>query len=413
MANTRPGILQILRDSFWNPNHDKRSIIDGINYYPEYYSTGSTSGEIVTETNGSRISTVFNCINLIAQDVAQTPFSVYRNTNLGRQEQPQNPAAYLINERSNDYMSAYSWTYSMVYSYLVHGNGYSYILRDSSYNPIALLPLHPNSVTLDVVDGYVYATVDGIGAVSYDDILHYKLYTIDGLRGISPIMHNAELMGKRLKEHRYSAQTLGAKPPGYLSSATADEQQQVTIAKQWKSAVSNNEVNGTPFLIGDTKYNPLTFTAEQTQFIESTIRTNIEIYGIFRVQPTMVSNFDQGVKANAEQQAINHVKFTLMPHFTMIEDEVNYKLFSESNKKNRVDPYYAWHDSDIFLRGDMVSRYQAYHNMIVDGVFNANDVRLKENMTKQPDGIGDKYYIQGAMIEKGKEQDNGQGNEGI
>jgi HK97 family phage portal protein len=405
MANTNPGLFQIIRNSLWNPSHDRRSNNYDHHYQPDFLQY-SESGEYVTESKGSRISTVFNCVNLIAQDIAQTPFNVYKDTDQGRAGQPQSPVNRLIDHKPNEYMTSYAWTYSMVYSYLIYGNAYSYILRDGNYQPIALLPLHPSAVQLQVVEGKVIATIDGMGAVAYDDILHYKLYTHDGLNGVSPIIHNAEVIGKRLKEQKYSSRTLGAKPPGYLSADVATETQKDNVASQWKAAIHGDEVHGTPFLVGGVKYNPLSLSADQVQFIESTIRTNIEIYGMFRVQPTMVSNFDEGVKANAEQQAINHVKFTLMPHFTMIEDEVNTKLFSENNKMNRVNPFYSWHNSDRFLRGDMETRYKVYHDMILDGVLNADEVRAKENLPKQPDGLGEKYYMQGAMIEKGKEAED-------
>ena len=207
-------------------------------------------------------------------------------------------------------------------------------------------------------------------------------------------MHNAELMGKRLKEQKFSSRTLGAKPPGYLNG-TATAEQQKKIADQWSAAISGDDVRGTPFLVGDVKYNPLQLSGDQVQFIESTIRTNIEIYGMFRVQPTMVSNFDEGVKANAEQQAINHVKFTLMPHYKMLEDENNCKLFGYKNEDKQY-PLYTYHNTDYFLRGDMQTRYKVYHDMILDGVFNADEIRAFENKPKQPDGLGEKYYMQGS-----------------
>ena len=143
MANTSPGLFQIIRNSIWNPAHDKRS-----NNYDHYYQPDflqySESGEYVTESKGSRISTVFNCVNLIAQDIAQTPFQVYKDTDQGRTEQSAHGTTRLINYKPNQYMTSYSWTYSMVYSYLIYGNAYSYILRNSNYEPIALLPLHPS-----------------------------------------------------------------------------------------------------------------------------------------------------------------------------------------------------------------------------------------------------------------------------
>jgi HK97 family phage portal protein len=403
MANTRPGLLQIIRNSLWNPNHDLRSQNYDYLYQPDFLQY-SESGEYVTESRASRISTVFNCINVIAQDIAQTPLNVYQDGEQGRQIK-RGKINDLLDKKPNERMSAYSWAYSNVYCYLVYGSAYNYILRDGNGQPKQLLPINPSAVEVLCKGHDVFYKVNELGTVSARDILHYKLFTKDGVKGVSPIMHNAELMGKRLKEQKFSSRTLGAKPPGYLNG-TATAEQQKKIADQWSAAISGDDVRGTPFLVGDVKYNPLQLSGDQVQFIESTIRTNIEIYGMFRVQPTMVSNFDEGVKANAEQQAINHVKFTLMPHYKMLEDENNCKLFGYKNEDKQY-PLYTYHNTDYFLRGDMQTRYKVYHDMILDGVFNADEIRAFENKPKQPDGLGEKYYMQGAMVEKGKEVENG------
>ena len=110
----------------------------------------------------------------------------------------------------------------------------------------------------------------------------HKLISYDGIQGVSPIIHNSEVIGKKLKEDKYSARSLGNKPPGYLTG-TANEEQQKKISKAWAAAVHGDDVKGTPFLTGDLKYNPLSFTPEQAQYIESTIQTNKEIFGIFRI----------------------------------------------------------------------------------------------------------------------------------
>lgn len=403
MANTRPGLLQIIRNSLWNPNHDLRSQNYDYLYQPDFLQY-SESGEYVTESRASRISTVFNCINVIAQDIAQTPLNVYQDGEQGRQIK-RGKINDLLDKKPNERMSAYSWAYSNVYCYLVYGSAYNYILRDGNGQPKQLLPINPSAVEVLCKGHDVFYKVNELGTVSARDMLHYKLFTKDGVKGVSPIMHNAELMGKRLKEQKFSSRTLGAKPPGYLNG-TATAEQQKKIADQWSAAISGDDVRGTPFLVGDVKYNPLQLSGDQVQFIESTIRTNIEIYGMFRVQPTMVSNFDEGVKANAEQQAINHVKFTLMPHYKMLEDENNCKLFGYKNEDKQY-PLYTYHNTDYFLRGDMQTRYKVYHDMILDGVFNADEIRAFENKPKQPDGLGEKYYMQGAMVEKGKEVENG------
>lgn len=185
MANTRPGIFQVIRNSLWNPNHDQRSYVQSDPRFGDYNFASTESGEYVSEYGGSRISTVFSCINLIAQDVAQTDVCVYR----GSQLQKQSNVYRLLNKYPNEKMKPYAFWYSLVWYYNVYGNSYAIIVRDGNYQPSALIPVHPDHVTIKEGDGQVFYDVSGIGTVPAYNMLHFYLFTYNGLQGVSPKFH--------------------------------------------------------------------------------------------------------------------------------------------------------------------------------------------------------------------------------
>jgi HK97 family phage portal protein len=225
------------------------------------------------------------------------------------------------------------------------------------------------------------------------------MYSEDGIEGISAIMHNANIMGYKIKQDKYSARAIGTKGTGFISSQGLTAEQGKVIATQMKS---QQEAGKIPFLgtQGDTKWNNQMITPNEAQYIETKYQTNTEIYGIFRLPPAFAQNYERATYANAEQQDNVYVKHTLTPFLRMIEQECDRKLFRENNL-NKSFPFFTKFNVNGILRGDIATRFKMYHDMILDGVFSADDVLGFEDMPSQPNGLGEKYYMQGAMIEKG------------
>ena len=54
------------------------------------FSTFNDSGEAVSVERGSKISTVFTCMNTISQDIAKLPFNVIQDSAAGKTIQKRN-----------------------------------------------------------------------------------------------------------------------------------------------------------------------------------------------------------------------------------------------------------------------------------------------------------------------------------
>lgn len=395
-------------------NFFKRNF-SGVSYYDKFgfFSTGSSStesGEDVSVLKGERISTVFSCLNVLSQEVASLPKHVKKNNDLG--SSIYNGAENnIISKRPNMMQTAYSFWYSIVWGYSSRGDAYALIEKRDT-KPVALYQLKHEDVSVVIVEGEVFYKVkDKI--FSSSDILHFKLYTVDGIRGVSPIMYNAETLGYKLKQEKFAARSLAQKPAGYLRGAVK-ESEIPAIVSSWKNSFMGDKANGTPFLTGDVEYKNLMITPEEGQHIETKKSTNTDIYAMFRMNPTFVQDYERATFSNAEQQDLHFVKHTLMPHIKMIELECN-KLFRESNYTSS-NPLYVNFNVNGLLRGDVKTRMEFYDKMLFNGVFNADDVLELEDMPKQKDGKGEKYYIQSSMIEKGtlpKVVTNGKSSNGV
>ena len=379
----KPGLIQIIRDSFWNPDYNKRDTVTDPWLDPIY---PFALDDNVSVDMGTKLATVFSSVNLLSQDVSHVPFNVHERGNNSKVAIHNNPISELI-RNPNKNMTKYPFWYSQVWMYLTYGNSYSWIRRGQDGTPIELIPILPWNVEL-VKDGVdVFAKVNGItDMIPYRDLLHLKLYTQDGLNGVSPITANSGLIGKKIKENKFATQALGEKPVGFLKGDVTDEQVP-NVVEAWQESQRNGK---TPFLVGDIDYTALSLTPNEAQYLETQIETRKEIYSIYRINPTLISNFDQGVQANAEQQSLNHTKYTLAPHYVMIEEEVNKKLLAPG--------FFSKHNINAFLRGDVKTRKELYQFMRTGGVITGNEIRALEDLPPSTDPNMDKIYIQGAMV---------------
>ena len=106
---------------------------------------------------------------------------------------------------------------------------------------------------------------------------------------------------------------------------------------------------------------------------------------------------------------LDYIKTTLLPIFTQWEQEINYKLFTETERAS----FYVKFNAAAELRGDSAARAQYYRDMINNGIYTINEIREMEEM----DGIGkngDKHFVSlnYTTLDQVGQQDASKGGEG-
>lgn len=364
------------------------------------------ANEKVTPVTGAKITTVFSAINVISQDNAILPIQVKKDSNKGKKTVKNSHVYKLLNRRANPYMNAYHFRYVMNFLCESRGNSYAWIERDEMFNPIALWPINPSEVQRmkdPTSNTWVYI-IRGVAFPDYD-IFHLFTFTTDGYNGTSKITHNAQLIGLKIKTHRYKARSIGNQIPGYISSDGGNTTQISTIADDWKKRIEKGD---TPFLLG-ADFKQLMFNPQQADIVLSDKWTDTMTLSIWRMQPVMVSIHEDSNYSNAEQQNIIHAKYTLSASITAWEQEINEKLFTERNKLSE-NPEYVKFNINGLLKGDTTTQMEVIRTMTTLGLWNAK--RVMDLMDEPyPEEGGDDYYIQGAMVKKGSEESSQQANQ--
>lgn len=366
-----------------------------LNAFNSLLSSDTDSGEQITVEKGTKIDVAFSCINALAQDVAKLPYNVRQDTDKGKVI-VKNNIYRLIHSRPNSYTSAFNFWYNIIFNMLSWGNGYAYIKR-KGVEPVELIVLHPNDVTPIVIEGQIFYQYKS-AFIPDTEILHYKLYSFDGILGVSPIIHSANTFGYRVKQEKYSAKVLGQKPPGILSfDQNLTSEQRTANQESWQKSISGDNLGKTPVLSGGAKYIPLMIPPAEGQMIEAAELNDERIAGIYRVPPTIIQNYKRATFSNAEQQDLVYAKYALTPIIRVIEQETDYKLFTEKEKVSDSPPYTKF-NINAMLQGDIKTRSEWYKMLRSYGLASANTILELEDLPPLEGDQGDLVVVQGAYI---------------
>jgi HK97 family phage portal protein len=383
-----------LKTFYNNVRHKIREIRSGFPYvFPDgivdfirsITSATNDNDIVITPATALRISTFFTCVLVRAESLASLPASVKQYTSEGSRTAYNHPAHYLIHNRPNPFQTASDFWETVSAHIDTQGEAIGIISFSGRWMPTAinLVPC-PQDVQVKVYHGRPYYEYNG---VVYEDwqVLHFKDLSLDGIRGCSKVRYNAETLGYAAKLKSYGKKAIGSKPPGYFSTDAPYETvktQQDNIAKAWREKIAAGDPPTVPFGL---KYNSLMINPEDAQYLEVIGATKEDIYGFCRVPPTLAQNYLRATFANAEQQDLVFIKYTMLPLITKIEQECNSKLFSEANK-TASEPYYIKFNVSAFMRGDFKSRSEGYARLFNIGAIDGDTIAELEDWNKWEGG---------------------------
>jgi HK97 family phage portal protein len=343
-----------------------------------------------------RIATVFTCVLVRAESLSTLPVNVMQSTAEGSKVAYNHPAYRLVHNKPNPFQTASSFWKSVSAHIDLHGECFAKIKWSGRIQPVRIdLIQDPKSVQiLETDDGNVMYEYDGKRYQDYE-MLHFMDLSLDGYRGCSKISYNAQTVGYSAKLRRYGSNAIDQKPPGYFTTEQnydVVKRAEGNLQKSWSDNITEGKTPLLPFGLKwiNTQINP-----DDAQYLEAIGATKEDIYGIFRVPPTLAQNYERATFANAEQQDLVFVKHTMLPIITNIEQECNAKLFSEANATSAT-PYYVKINVNAFMRGDFATRTNGYRTLWERGLITGNMVADLEDWNHFEGG--DRRFVPMNMI---------------
>jgi HK97 family phage portal protein len=153
---------------------------------------------------------------------------------------------------------------------------------------------------------------------------------------------------------------------------------------------------------GGVRFEKLSFSPEDAQFLESRKLANEDVARIFNVPATAAGILDKATYSNIEQEGRSLVQNCLGPLAARIEAAMQRCLLTEVGRRT----LYVEHDLSGLLRGDVKSRFEAYRIGREIGAMSPNDICRLENQPPIPNG--DTYSMPANWMPLGAAPEGGQ-----
>lgn len=367
--------------------------------WEEFDAGGPTAaGEMVTDRTAMQVSTVYTCVTILSEAVASLPCALTRTTAQGDQKATDHYLWPLLAYAPNEEMTAFTFWSTMVGCSALRGNGYAQITRDPDGTPNGFWPLHPNKTKpVRLKNGRLaYSTTDGMQAGAYRiirsaDMLHFPLFALDGINGISPVQAARESVALALAAEKHGARFFGngarASVVFINKNSKPDPKAQQELKESWQQAYGGANVHKQPFFFGDWDVKTIGISPEDSQFLATRNFQRADIAAMFHLNPHQVGDTSRMSSGNHVQAQLTFVTETLRPILTRIETELYRKLLAPSFATRNLSVVF---DLTTRLRGDMQTQMQAYALGRQWGFLSVNEVR--QNMGLNPIGPeGDTY----------------------
>lgn len=292
----------------------------------DYINTGTVYTTNFTGLKALTNSDIYTGVNIIAGDIAQSPFKPVETTTIDES------LLHILNKEPKENQSHYTMMYAVVSNLILTGNAYVLIHRnnDNSVKELEFVETQQVNVIRDLATGaYRYEVNMPYGNIMYkcnpNDILHFKLSTTDGWLGRSPLLSlNDEISlqtnGLKVLNNFFSK---GVFSGGILKllNGTVNNQTKAKIREDFEKV---NGAGGTIVLDETQEFNENKINTEVLKLIQA---NKFSTQQIAKVLGIPVSRFGQElVNSSDTSQNDIYIASTIAMYESSICDEINLKL---------------------------------------------------------------------------------------
>ena len=340
-------------------------------------SLSGTPGTMATAKSSLTIAAFFNGVEQISNDIAKLPKGVYVKDGDNRLKDVANPINYLLNTAPNELMTSFDFWKINVISVILKGDAFSEIVRNKQTG------LEDSYHFLDYDDVKVFKQGNKLyydhkgRIISSENMLHFKGFSFDGLRGTSVISFAASQLGVTLDAQSYSQEIYKDKGIGYgviESDIAVTGPNKKLIEDGFAAKMDAKSKFKVPMLDEGMKYKNISITPAEAEFLATKKDAVIECCRWLNINPHKIKDLSAGTYSNIYQQSIEHVQDSLLPWTIRFEQEVKRKSFEKDSEK-----FFKMNVNSL-LRGDLESKRNYYTAMVYAGIMTRNEIRNLEEL---------------------------------
>ncbi|WP_040981073.1 phage portal protein [Oceanobacillus jeddahense] len=336
-------------------------------------------------------SDVFTVLNLLASDVASLDINFTKNS----VNKPNN-IADLFNVKPNSLYSGGTLKFIITANALLNGESFCEIVKNKNGKVVAFYHLRNSQVVIkkDADTNYqlVYDVTDDKGntrRLSPSYVFHFKFFTLDGLRGISPLKALKYDLSMQKDSKRFLAnffkndtQTGGIlkMKHGKLSKEARDK-----VKKEWQESNAGVENAHKVLVIDETfDYDPIEVDTEVLKLINASTFSTETIGKTYRV-PRHKLGLETSNMSLA-QANLDYLTSTLNSYLKVITNEMNYKLTGDRSSE------YVF-DTSPFKTTDVETHTKLTLEKFDAGIISLNEARRKMGDAPVSEAFGNKHLV--------------------
>ena len=300
---------------------------------------------------------------------------------------PINDPALLVRPSADASIS--DFVYMVIVSLLLRGNAYGHIVRrDTDGYPVQIELMNPDRMTVrvDPETGFTEYSTQKSGVLPAADVWHTRAFRMPGSPlGLSPIEYAAQQINTDAAISKFA---LGyfQDAPHPSSVLTSDQSINSDQAKTIKERLIASVRGREPLILGlGLKFNPLSISPNESQFLETQKLGTAGIARVFGVPAEMI-NAEAGnsmTYASMEAKGLDFLTYSVQPWLTRLE--ASFAPLMPGQKHVRFD-------TSVLTRTDLETRIKAGAIAIASKQQTPDEVRAWSDLAPLTDA--DKAWLE-------------------
>lgn len=392
----------------------KKEGMSTLDLFRQIYGGGrqSSSGKTINVDTAVKVSTVFGCVRVISEGVAQVPLKLMKAGKDGRKRVPaaEHPLYDVLNICPNPWQTSFEYRETLLWHVALTGSHFSF--KNVVFGKVKeLIPLDPGCVNVVRASDYTltYEVTSPNGSMQVfpaEAIWHVRGPSWDGWRGVDVLSKAREAIGLAIatEEQHARMHRNGVRASGVYSVEGNLSQAQFTQLRDWiEREMGGLENVGRPMVLDrGAKWLNNSMTGVDSQHIETRKLQIEEICRFFRVMPIMIGYSDKAATyASAEQMFLAHLVHCLAPWYQRLEQSIDANLLT---KEDRQAGYYSQFVEEGLLRGSAEATANVLEKLVNGGLMKPNEARAKLDLDADDDPESDKLRVPANIVGKNQPQ---------
>lgn len=328
-----------------------------------------------------QISSVWACIELLADNIASLPIFVYQVKDGLRTLARDSDLWRILHTSPNSRHTPMEFWQFIVMNYMLRGNAYARVERNNKGEVIALWPLASDQVQVTVLDNgslvYEYSVNSAVIVYSESNILHFRDKG-NGIIGMSRLDYMRSSVSVAINAQNTTNSTYqkeNRRPMVFMIDKTLKAEQREAIRKNFKGLTEAGD-DDLLILEAGAKVEALSMTPAEVQLLETRKFSVEDISRWFGIPSVLINDLANRVPYGNNDDLIQiFYKFKLRPMLVGFEQAITKRVLTAEQRSTMSLEF----SIEAILRGSLKDRVEIYGKQVQNGLKTRAEVRQLEN----------------------------------